>query len=289
MIEPGLFVGTLRHRRLSPAPHAFTYGLFMVLVDIDRIPEQMRVSRLTSLNRWNWASFDDRDHTGDPSRPLRERLALDAARHGLTLPDGPVRLLTHLRYFGYGFNPVSFYYAFDRRGRLALVLAEVHNTFGGAHNYWLLPNGDDGEGATFRAAAGKVFHVSPFMPPDVDYRFALSVPADRVVAHMDTTRGGAKLFDATLTLERRPWTARELRRLLVRYPAMTALVTAGIHVQALRLWWKGVPLVPRPTPDGVKPAATAGVTGGLAPAAAVEAPTVHAPLTRRPMPETRPR
>lgn len=248
MIEPGLFVGTLRHRRVSPVPHAFTYGLFMVLVDIDRIPELMGRSWLTSLNRWNWASFDDRDHTGDPTRPLRERLALDAARHGLTLPSGPILLLTHLRYLGYGFNPVSFYYAFDGHGRLALVLAEVHNTFGGAHNYWLRP---DGAGNVVRAGAVKAFYVSPFMPPDLDYRFTFALPTDRVVAHMVAGRkDGPALFDATLTLNRRAWTAGELRRLLLRYPAITAGVTAAIHLQALRLWWKGVPVVPRPTQTG---------------------------------------
>ena len=74
VIEAGLFVGTLRHRRFTPVAHAFTYPLFMALLDVDRIPELMRVSRLTGHNRWNWASFDDRDHLGDPSRPLRERL-----------------------------------------------------------------------------------------------------------------------------------------------------------------------------------------------------------------------
>ncbi len=79
MIDSGLFVGTLRHRRFAPIAHAFTYPLFMALLDIDRVPELMRVSRLTSYNRWNWASFDDRDHLGDPARPLRERLAADAA------------------------------------------------------------------------------------------------------------------------------------------------------------------------------------------------------------------
>ena len=279
MIESGLFVGTLQHRRLTPVAHAFRYGLFMVLLDIDRIPEQMRLSRLTSLNRWNWASYDDRDHTGDPARPLRERLALDAARHGFALPDGQVLLLTHLRYIGYGFNPVSFCYAFDRRGRLALVLAEVHNTFGGAHNYWLKPDDADG---TFRAGAAKSLYVSPFMPPDLAYRFAFTLPAERLVAHMDTFRDGTKLFDATLTLERRTWTAGELRRLLVRYPAMTALVTAGIHLQALRLWWKGVPLVPRPTPDGVNPSRTpdemTGAPGAGAPGVS-DASKPRAPLT----------
>ena len=152
VIDSGLFVGTLRHRRFTPLPHAFTYPLFMALLDIDRVPQLMRVSRLTSHNRWNWAAFDDRDHLGDPTRPLRERLATDAARHGIDLPDGPVFLLTHLRYLGYCFNPVSFFYCFDRAERLRVVLAEVSNTVGGAHNYWLRP---DSASRTFRAAATK--------------------------------------------------------------------------------------------------------------------------------------
>ena len=42
-----------------------------------------------------------------------------------------------------------------------------------------------------------------------------------------------------------------MRRALLRYPAMTANVVAGIHWQALKLWWKGVPLVRRVTRDGV--------------------------------------
>ena len=61
MIDSGLFVGTLRHRRFTPVAHAFTYPLFMALLDIDRVAELMRVSAVTSYNRWNWASFDDRD------------------------------------------------------------------------------------------------------------------------------------------------------------------------------------------------------------------------------------
>ena len=128
VIDSGLFVGTLRHRRFTPVAHAFTYPLFMVLLDIDRVPELMRVSAVTSYNRWNWASFDDRDHLGDPSRPLRERLVVDAARHGIELPAGPIFLLTHLRYLGYCFNPVSFFYCFDRAEQLQVVLAEVSNT-----------------------------------------------------------------------------------------------------------------------------------------------------------------
>ena len=106
---------------------------------------------------------------------------------------------------------------------------------------------DDGAVAarTFRSAAAKSLYVSPFMPVDLDYAFAFTTPASRLVAHMQTSRAGAVGFDATLSLERRAWNAAELRRALTRYPAMTTNVIAQIHWQALKLWWKGVPVVPR--------------------------------------------
>jgi len=246
-MDPGLFVGTLRHRRFTPVAHAFTYPLFMALLDIDRVPELMQVSAVTSYNRWNWASLDDRDHLGDPGLPLRERLAADAAHHGIEVPSGPIFLLTHLRYLGYCFNPVSFFYCFDRAEQLRMVLAEVSNTSGGRHRYWLRP---DPASRTFRASATKSLYVSPFMAADLEYGFAFTRPARRLVAHMETRRAGSVGFDATLSLERRPWNATEIRRVLLRYPAMTAQVMAGIHWEALKLWWKGVPVVPRGGVDG---------------------------------------
>jgi predicted NAD/FAD-binding protein len=133
----------------------------------------------------------------------------------IELPDGPIFLLTHLRYLGYGFNPVSFFYCFDRAEQLQVVLAEVSNTFGGTHHYWLRP---DPASRTFRAAAAKALYVSPFMPPDLEYTFAFTPPAHRLVAHMETSQAGSVGFDATLSLERRPWNAAEIRRVLVRYP-----------------------------------------------------------------------
>jgi uncharacterized protein len=253
-----LYVGTVRHRRFSPVAHAFTYPLFMVLLDIDRIAESMRVSRVTSYNRWNWASFHDADHFGDPALPLRARLASEAARAGQDLPDGRILLLTHLRYLGYCFNPVSFFYCFDRSAALRLVVAEVHNTFGGAHNYWLKAEGRSLRIASdrpfFYSSSSKLLEVSPFMPSEMNYRFVLTRPGDRLTVHMDVTvpeaadpslprQGSGRTFDATLALDRRPWSSTEVHRALVRYPVMTAQVIAGIHWQAWRLWWKGNPVV----------------------------------------------
>lgn len=261
---PGVYLGRVRHRRTAPVEHAFAYPLFMVLLDIDRIPALMAQSRVTSYNRWNWASFHEADHFGDPSLPLRQRLALDAASHGHTLPDGPVFLLTHLRYAGYCFNPVSFYYCYDAEHSLRLVLAEVSNTFGGRHNYWLEPRlaparvdaaaSQAHEPTIFRADAEKGFYVSPFMAPDMTYAFAFTEPGDQIVLHMSLERLDASetphVFDASLTLGFRPWNEGSLLSALARYPLMTANVIAGIHWEALKLWWKGLPIVPRPTPTG---------------------------------------
>jgi hypothetical protein len=246
--DAALYVGTLRHRRFEPVSHEFTYQVHMPLLDVDALAGLMRVSRLTSCNNWNVLSYDDRDHLGDPGRPLRVRVMEDARRHGVDLPDGRILLLTNLRHFGYCFNPVSFYYVVREDGALTHVMAEVHNTFGGHETYWLQR---EAAGGAFRARAPKSLYVSPFMPVDLDYRFALTMPSSRLVVHMDVLRAGVRLFDATLSLERRSWSAAEIRRQVLRMPAMTMKVTAAIHWQALRLWAKGVPVVGRLTTDGV--------------------------------------
>ena len=243
---PAIYTGNLRHRRFRPVPHQFTYSVFMALLDIDRIPEIMAQSRWSSYNRFNWASFQERDHAGDPARPLRERLSADAKQQGVALPDGPVFLLTNLRYLGYCFNPISIFYFCGPAGDLPVVLAEVHNTFGERRKYWLWEGNRTPNDKALRFRCPKTMHVSPFMGMNLDYDFVLTRPGERLVAHMNTLEGSDRLLDATLTLERRPWTAANLRRALVRQPWMTAKVIAAIHWEAFRLLAKRVPVFTYP-------------------------------------------
>jgi DUF1365 family protein len=236
MMEPALYIGTLRHRRFEPKRHEFTYPVFQVFLDIDRLPELMAASPFTSYGRFNWAAFHERDHFGDASLPLRRRVEADAAAHGVALPAGKIFLLTHLRYCGYVFNPVSFYYCFDSEVALHAILAEVNNTFGESHNYWVRPGG----------RCAKRLHVSPFFSMAHDYRFHLTHPGPSLTAHMDVLDGETRCFDATLSLRRHPWNSREIARALLRFPLTTAKVTAAIHWEAARLWWKGVPVFTHP-------------------------------------------
>jgi DUF1365 family protein len=164
-------------------------------------------------------------------------------------------LLTHLSYLGYAFNPISFYYCCDAGGEVRRVMCEVNSTFGERCTYWL-PAPDAGASRSFRHKAAKTMHVSPFMSMDVDYEFVVTPPEANVVAHMNTIArhdGNERpYFDATLVLERRPWTAAQIRGQLVRHPWMTATVIGAIHWEALKLWLKGVPHHPHPRDTTVR-------------------------------------
>jgi len=249
MMESALYFGWVRHRRFRPVSHEFEYPIFMAFVDVRRIPDLMQVSRLASYNRWNWASFYESDHFGDPRKPLSARIEEDAARHGLQLPNGNIFLLTHLRYLGYNFNPVSFYYCFDRDEQLRLILAEVNNTFGETQNYWLSPANQVGISEKVRSYKfPKTFHVSPFMGMDCRYHWTFTPPDESLVIQTNVAENSEALFDSTLRLDRQPWSARSLRHALLRFPWVTAKTIAAIHWEAAQLYFKKVPVVHHPGP-----------------------------------------
>ena len=250
-MHSALYHGWLDHRRLVPRRHVFRYRLFMAYLDLAELDEVFRGRWLWSVRRAALARFDRRDHLGDPAQPLGEAVReLVADRIGRR-PEGPIRLLTHLRYFGYEFNPVSFYYCFDAADRIVqTVVAEVHNTpWGERHCYVLHPDTPGDE--SLRARSAKSMHVSPFQPMGLLYDWQLHTPGDALVVHM-TLRpaepaAAAPIFGATLSLERVPITGPALARTLLRFPWMTAKVIAAIHWEALRLWLKRVPVHDHPT------------------------------------------
>lgn len=243
-----VYEGTVRHRRFAPAYHAFRYKVFMMYLDLGELSDLFRERWLWSHVRPNVAWFCRKDHLGDPQISLdhsvRDLVETKTGRR----PSGPIRLLTHLRYFGYGFNPVSFYYCFDTTDAFVeTMVAEVTNTpWGEQHCYVLGESLDEGTGGRHRYRFNKLFHVSPFMDMDADYDWRFSTPGHGLTVHMDNLRKGGKFFDATMVLRRRDISGGSLARVLVQYPLMTTKVIGAIHWQAVRLWLKGCPFYPHP-------------------------------------------
>ncbi|GIX35198.1 MAG: DUF1365 domain-containing protein [Lysobacteraceae bacterium] len=245
-----IYVGTVQHRRHAPHPHAFRYRLFMLYLDLDELPTLFEGRWLWSLNRRNLAEFRRSDYLGDPDRPLRS-CVLDTVEAATgERPRGAVRLLTHLRYFGYCFNPVSFYYCFEPDGpaqRLHSIVAEITNTpWQQRHQYVLPVASAQRQGDALAWSFDKRFHVSPFLPMEREYRWRLDIPDTAIRIHMDVRGADGKDFDATLSLRRQPLTGANLARCLLRFPAMTMQVIAAIHWQALRIWWKRNPVHDHP-------------------------------------------
>ena len=243
-----IYQGTVRHRRRAPVHHAFQYSIFMMYLDLAELPNLFRERWLWSIQGLNVAYFNRNDHLGEPTMPLDHSVRdLVEAQTGHR-PFGPIRLLTHLRYFGYGFNPVSFYFCFDPADRaVETIVAEVTNTpWGEQHAYVLGEALDEGTGRRHRYRFAKQFHVSPFMTMDVDYDWRFSTPCACLAVHMENLRGGERFFDATMALRRREITGVSLARVLAQYPLMTIRVIGAIHWQALRLWIKRCPFISHP-------------------------------------------
>lgn len=243
-----LYVGRVRHRRHAPMPHAFGYRLFMLFLRLDELDDVFARRWLWSARRPNLAWLRRADHLGDPGQPLDEAVRDCVESRTGVRPRGPIALLTHLRYFGHCFNPVSFYYCFDAAGdKPEHIVAEVANTpWGERHCYVLSAATARVRGSVQRFRFAKAFHVSPFMPMAQTYDWRFTTPGERLSVHMINRQQGETCFDATLELRARALSGPRLAAALVGYPFITLKIVAAIYWQALRLWVKGVPFHPHP-------------------------------------------
>jgi len=239
-----LYFGEVMHARLKPVGHRFNYRVMSLLIDLDRLDAADRQSPLFGVNRAALYSFNEADHGDCDGSPLRAYAQRRAKEHGIDLTGGRVLLLCYPRLFGYTFNPMSVYFCYHADGGLALLIYEVRNTFGDIHAYALPVNPDEISAAGIRQQQDKLFYVSPFIEMAMRYHFRVLPPGDRVKLRILETDSEGPLLAATFNGRRRALNTRALLGSFVALPMVTVKIIAAIHWEALRLWLKGVRLVP---------------------------------------------
>ncbi|MCU0953379.1 MAG: DUF1365 domain-containing protein [Hyphomicrobium sp.] len=258
-IARGLLDARITHARFSPKPYTLSHKLTYLHIPVGSLPVLKR--RFLNRNGWGLFALNDRDY-GNRSTGMTEWLRSAFESAGETLPDGEVTLVTLPRVLGFGFNPVSFWLCHDRSGALAAVLAEVNNTFGERHCYLCRKPGGVPIAADEEIAAEKVFHVSPFLPTDGQYRFRFIEKPERVAIRVDLYRDDARVLSATIAGRLSTLSSRAMLKSFLRHPFPTLQVLLLIHYHAARLYMRGLKIFSKPEPpaDLVTPSPGAAAT-----------------------------
>ena len=227
------------HHRLEPKQHQFVYNIFMFCLDLDEIDSLSGRFWLFSRNRFNIFNFRDSDHLEFSGANVKENIHDYLRRKGVEIPNGKILLITHLRTFGYIFNPVSFYFCFDQAGKPVCCVPEIGNTFREIKPFFLGLN--DLNGSTFRQRTKKYFYVSPFIDLDAVFDFHLAVPSEKLNFQINDYQDDKKFFVSSMTGDRKELTNWRLIWYTLRFPLITLKVISAIHWQAFRLWLKGLP------------------------------------------------
>lgn len=282
MLNQGFMVGEIRHRRYRPKSHEFTYKMYWSLLDLDKLEETFSESKLWSLERWNLISFRNKDFhqnslisesgikdSGIKENGIRENSIPQINKTSINKQaiietirqqtgknfSGKVFMLSHLRYLGFNFNSVCFYFCYQN-DNLKYIVSEITNTpWGERHSYLHLcdegkrggKNGDN----LFQFEFDKEFHVSPFLTMDMHYQWLFKVEDDELRIHMvvNQKRTNHKFFDATFTADYLPLTKINMRKLVLSRPLQPLKMVSAIYWQALKLWLKKIPFVPHPKFD----------------------------------------
>ncbi len=245
MTKPWLYLGTVAHRRLGHAAHAFQYPALFLCFPLSARTQLS--SSLFGYNRFNLLGFYERDYGNGQDAEAWIRGILND--HQLTdCIDGDIWLHTQPRILGFVFNPVNFWYCYDQEQQLRVVLCEVNNTFGERHCYLLTPPERGVIDQHSELQCQKIFHVSPFFDVKGEYRFRFYQQPGKRTVSINYWVDQQLQLKTVVTGTAAPLSTTNIIKTIASFGWSTVLVVIRIHWQALKLWRKGATFYRKPTP-----------------------------------------
>ena len=249
------------HKRLFPKVNAFTYGIYYLSLPLRNL-DALKDSWLFGVSSPGVMSFHAKDHGGRTKDiNLRDWGIETLQKHGVYIPDVEIVLMSMPRILGYVFNPVSFWFCYDREKFLRAVICEVNNTFGETHSYICAHHDVRRIQADEWMQAEKVFHVSPFLKREGTYRFRFDLRDESAgiwINYYDVNN--QKQLLTALTGQFVPMTRQKRRRVFWSYPLVTARAIFLIHWQAVKLVLRRIKYIPKPVQNKAESSAVQNLT-----------------------------
>lgn len=249
--EPAwLYHGDVMHARMSPKKHRFRYKVYSLLIDVDQLHSAGKMSSIFSIDGFNLLSFYQSDHLPkDDCISIREHVAQCLLKEGIKWRPSRILLGCYPRILGKVFNPLSVFYIYGPDHHIGAVIYEVRNTFGEKHIYTRKIDPENVTSAHIKQEANKAFYVSPFIDMDMRYFFTMSEPKETMSWRILEKKNDQPVLAATYFGRKNALKTSNLLRFFLQIPFLTWKILAGIHFEALRLWLKGLQVVPRTNPN----------------------------------------
>ncbi len=216
----------------------------MFYLDLDELPLLSKTSWMVGINKPTIYSFQENDHILSLGKTAKESALSYVRQKGMTQEVANVKLLTNLRTFGYIFNPVSFYFFFDRNNQPLCVVPQIGNTFGELKYFFL--GKDKINESEFQDEQTKFYYISPFTDLDNLMEFKIQVPDERMNIVIDVAKNGSKFFYSSMKGTRQELTTKNLVLATLKYPFVTVKVIFYIHWHAMILHFvKKIPHHPK--------------------------------------------
>ena len=226
--------GTVAHWRGAPKEHSFCYPVFTFAFDVDELSTLRVGPRLLAYEKRAVFSVRNGDYLSGEGT-IREKVERVLKAHGRNESPARITLFTSPRYFGYVFNPVSFFACFDSNEKVIGLITQVNNTFGDTHVYPLVCEPSE---MPVQWNFSKDFFVSPFFNMEGQYEVALEAEGERAKVRVDLHKDGQKAFAATLSGDGMVITRGVLWATLRKFPITSLLTMPRIHGQAMQLYFK---------------------------------------------------